>query len=150
MNVSWLKHPWINGGIHYLSAIAILNLGWEFLHMPLYTIWETGSASEIIFAAIHCTGGDVLIALSSLVLALILFGDKSWPVSQNWMVIVITVLLGFLYTIFSEWLNIEVRMAWAYRGLMPVIPVINMGLSPALQWLIVPLLSFWWVTSYKK
>jgi hypothetical protein len=45
---------------------------------------------------------------------------------------------------FSEWLNIEVRGAWAYRDTMPVIPVIGMGLSPFLQWIIVPILAFKW------
>ena len=47
-------------------------------------------------------------------------------------------------TVFSEWLNIEVRQAWAYRDAMPVIPVLGAGLSPVLQWIIVPLAGFWW------
>ena len=145
MNSSVIKPDWISGFRRYLALITVVNLSWEFLHMPLYQIWETGSVSEIVFAAIHCTGGDVLIALSSLIAALILFGDRGWPVSQSWKVIVTTVLFGFLYTMYSEWLNIEVRKTWAYRDLMPVIPVINMGLSPALQWLIIPLLGFWCV-----
>jgi hypothetical protein len=51
---------------------------------------------------------------------------------------------GLGYTIFSEWLNIVVRKSWAYSDLMPVIPVIDAGLSPVAQWIVLPLAGFWW------
>jgi hypothetical protein len=46
-------------------------------------------------------------------------------------------------------LNIEIREAWAYRDLMPVIPVIDAGLSPVLQWVAIPTAAYsyalgWW------
>ena len=50
--------------------------------------------------------------------------------------------LGVSYTIFSEWLNIVIRAAWAYRDIMPVVPVIDAGLTPLLQWIIVPTLAY--------
>jgi len=43
-----------------------------------------------------------------------------------------------VYTIFSEWLNIVVRASWAYSPLMPVVHLINIGLSPLLQWIVIP------------
>jgi hypothetical protein len=52
--------------------------------------------------------------------------------------------IGLGCTLFSEWLNIEGREAWAYRELMPVIPVIDAGLSPTAQWIVLPALAFWW------
>ena len=55
-----------------------------------------------------------------------------------------TVVIGVSYTVFSEWLNIEIRGAWAYRDGMPVIPLLDAGLSPVLQWILVPLAGFWW------
>src|SRR3546814_8106405 len=102
--------------------------------MPLYTLWETGTASAIGFAALHCTGGDILIALASVMLALFLAGRPAWPRSDSRRVIVITVILGLSYTLFSEWLNIEIRQCWAYREAMPVIPLVGTGFSPVLQW----------------
>jgi len=65
---------WLTVLRRYLVAMALGNLAWEFAHMPLYTLWETGTAGEIVFAAIHCTGGDVLIALSAVVAALLVLG----------------------------------------------------------------------------
>lgn len=133
---------WLSALRRYTAFVAVANLVWEFAHTPLYTLWETGSAGEIVFAAVHCTGGDILIALSAVMLALFFVGSPAWPAVRKSRVVVLTVAFGLGYTVFSEWLNIEVRKAWAYRDLMPVIPVIDAGLSPVLQWIIVPLAGF--------
>jgi hypothetical protein len=62
----------------YLGVIIAANLTWEFLHLPLYTIWTTGTLGEQVFAAAHCASGDILIALASLTLALVLAGERGW------------------------------------------------------------------------
>jgi hypothetical protein len=62
-------------------------------------------------------------------------------------VLLAAVAMGVGYTIFSEWLNIVVREAWAYRDIMPVIPVIDAGLTPFLQWLVVPTAAYLGATS---
>jgi hypothetical protein len=126
--------------------MAVGNLVWEFSHVPLYTIWTNGSWGEIVFAAVHCTGGDILIALSSLTIALLTVGNCAWPAERFTAVAVLTVALGLAYTSFSEWLNIVVRAAWAYSELMPVFSVFgfHVGLSPLLQWIVVPIAAFAW------
>lgn len=130
----------------YLCVILAGNLVWESAQVPLYTIWWTGTWGEIVFAAVHCTGGDVLIALTSLTLALLVAGTGAWPFERYRVVATLTVLFGVAYTSFSEWLNIVVRAAWAYSDLMPVLPLFgfDVGLSPLLQWILVPLFGFWW------
>ena len=127
----------------YFTVIALLNLIWEFAHMPLYTLWSTGTVEEIVFAAVHCTGGDILIAMSALMLPLLIVGT-GWPLKRTSVrrVIVFTMVVGLGYTVFSEWLNIVVREAWTYSELMPIVPVIDAGLSPLLQWIIIPWLAF--------
>jgi hypothetical protein len=128
----------------YLPFVAVANLAWEVAHLPLYTLWNEESPREIAFAVVHCTAGDVLIATAALVLALLLFGDHDWPETRVPQVTAATVVLGVCYTVFSEWLNIEVRGSWAYSDLMPVVPVIDTGLSPLLQWIVIPLIAFRW------
>ncbi len=135
---------WLRTLRRYMAFVAGANLVWEFAHMPLYTLWETGMRGEIVFAALHCTGGDVLIALSAFMLALFLAGTPAWPATGGRRIFILTLAFGLTYTVFSEWLNIEIREAWAYRDLMPVVPLINAGLSPVLQWIAVPLAAFWW------
>lgn len=135
---------WLIALRRYSAFIAAANLAWEFLHLPLYTIWTEGSTRELVFAAIHCTGGDVLIAIASLLLALILVGEGAWPVRGFGKVTMLTIALGLSYTVFSEWLNTVVRESWSYSERMPVIPLVGVGLSPFAQWLIIPLSGFWW------
>ncbi len=136
------RNTWLRALRNYILTLGIANLLWEFAHLPLYELWRTASYGELAFAAIHCTGGDILIGTSSIVAALLIVGEERWPVAGHRSVFFLTLLIGFSYTVFSEWLNIEVRQAWAYSELMPVIPVINMGLSPALQWVLIPMLAY--------
>ena len=136
---------WLRGLRIYLAVILAGNLVWEVLHLPLYTIWQTGSLREQAFAVLHCTLGDLLIATTSLVLALLLAGDAAWPVRRAWPVAALTILFGVSYTIYSEWLNVSVRAAWAYSEWMPVIAIgkLHIGLSPLLQWIVLPAAAAW-------
>lgn len=134
---------WLSGLRRYLLVTAIANLFWETAHLPLYTIWTDGSPRENVIAVLHCTAGDVLIALSAWAFAVLLAGRPGWPIEAAWRVAVLTVVIGFAYTVFSEWLNTAVRQSWTYSQWMPVLPGLGMGLSPALQWLVIPSLALW-------
>ncbi len=57
----------------YLGVSIVANLVWEFLQLPLYTLWTTGTRREQVFAVLHCTIGDAMIAGFSLLAALALF-----------------------------------------------------------------------------
>ena len=48
------------------------------------------------------------------------------------------IILDAAYTVFSEWLNVEIRRSWSYTAAMPVVRFLGTGLTPLLQWLIVP------------
>lgn len=139
-------NSWLTCLRRYFCFVAPANLVWEFAQLPLYTIWRDGSAGEIVFAAIHCTGGDLLIAGACLFGSLVVVGHARWPETNFLRVAGLTVVTGLGYTIFSEWLNTEIRGAWTYTELMPVLPVIGAGLSPFLQWIVVPVMAFWWMS----
>ncbi len=132
---------WLRGLRTYVGFAAAGNLAWEVIQLPLYTIWTTGTPGEQAFAILHCTGGDVLIAVATLTIALIVVGNKHWPDEHSLRVLLMTLALGVGYTIFSEWLNVILRKSWAYSPLMPVVPLFNVGLSPLLQWIVVPVFS---------
>jgi hypothetical protein len=82
--------------------------------------------------------------MAALMAALFLFATGDWPERGYRRVAALTIVFGLGYTIFSEWLNIVVRESWAYRDLMPVIPLIDAGLSPVAQWIVLPAIAFWW------
>lgn len=134
---------WLKILRRYLAFVLLANLAWEFAHLPLYTIWATASRSELVFAVAHCTLGDIIIATIALVLSVLLLGDPRWPRAGYVRVATLTTGAGVIYTIFSEWLNLVVRASWAYAPEMPVIPLLGIGLSPLLQWLVLPPLGLW-------
>jgi hypothetical protein len=111
------------------------------LQLPLYTIWRTGTASEIAFALAHCTVGDALIAAASLGAAVALVG-RGWPEAGYRRVAAAAITLGVGYTIFSEYWNVSVRGSWSYAGWMPTVPWVGTGLAPLLQWLVIPTVVF--------
>lgn len=125
----------------YLVISAAAHLAWEVLQLPLYTLWATGTLQQQTFAVLHCTVGDAMIAGLCLLLALAMFAPPSWPYAGTRRVLVASLLLGIAYTFFSEWLNVSVRGSWAYSKFMPVIPVIGTGLSPLLQWILIPVIA---------
>ena len=125
----------------YFAVLAVGNLAWEVAQMPLYTLWRTGSAWEVAFAAVHCTIGDVLIAGASLAGSLLLFGGAGWPRIHILWVAAPAVIFGLGATVLIE------RAAtawgfWAYSDLMPVLPGLGTGLAPLAQWIVVPALAF--------
>ena len=135
---------WVAVMRRYLAFIILANVAWEFLQMPLYMLWREGTGAEIAFAALHCSAGDALIAAASLFGALILYGQKEWPHKRYWRVAFLTLAIGLGYTIYSEWLNTDIRGSWAYTNVMPTLPWIGTGIAPLLQWIVVPLAGFCW------
>jgi uncharacterized membrane protein (UPF0136 family) len=126
----------------YIAVSAVLHVLWELVQLPLYTIWTTGTSREIAFAVLHCTSGDLLIATLALIAALLAVGHRDWPHQRFVPVVVAAVVIGLSYTVYSEWLNTVVRKSWTYSPMMPTLPWLGTGLSPFMQWLIVPAIAF--------
>jgi hypothetical protein len=135
---------WLRALRLYVASVAVTSLVWETLQLPLYTIWQSGTLRSQAFAVAHCTIGDVVIALTALTLALFIAGHPGWPGKGFARVAGLAILLGLVYTVFSEWLNVVVRASWAYSNLMPVVTAfgLRIGVSPLLQWLVIPMVAF--------
>lgn len=132
---------WLSALRTYLAVSAAGHLAWEAAQLPLYTIWTTATRADLAFAILHCTGGDILIALSSLVAALVVAGGSAWPSHGFARVRALTLGFGIGYAIFTEWWNVGVRGTWAYSEWMPTLPGIGTGLAPLLQWAVIPTLA---------
>lgn len=124
--------------LRYLPSVAIANLFWEVAQLPLYTLWAEASPGYVLYAVLHCTAGDVLIAGSTLLVAICLVAPRRFPQRGLARVAIVAMLLGLAYTVFSEWLNTVVRVSWAYSPSMPIVPLLGVGLAPFLQWLLLP------------
>ena len=120
-----------------------LQLLWEIAQFPLYTVWHEGDWSFILYGLVHCTLGDLLILLSIFWLVSILNRSRHWIFSPSMPNIVLFTVIGLAYTIFSEILNTRIKGTWGYTELMPIVPVIEIGGMPFLQWLLIPPVSIW-------
>ena len=139
-----LPSPCLSSAVaQYTLIITILNLIWEVLQLPLYTVWTTASRGDIAFAVLHCTGGDALIAVISLTVSLLLLRAKDWPNEKFRQVAAAAFLMGLGYTVYSEWHNTTVTQSWAYSPAMPTL--FGIGLSPVAQWIVIPAIAFWWM-----
>jgi len=132
---------WLPTLRRYFTIVAVGNFVWEWAQLPLYTLWKTGSASQITYAVVHCTGGDLLIAGATLVGSILLFGAVDWPRGRFVPVAAATVVSGIGTTAYVEHLN-TARGTWAYSDLMPLLPGMGIGLVPLAQWIVIPLLAF--------
>jgi hypothetical protein len=141
---SGLWDDWLIVFGRYLLAILIGNLLWETAQIPLYTIWRDGSPGQVAFAVVHCSAGDLLIASTALLGALALLGGGQWPYRRFGVVGSVAVAGGLAYTVFSEWLNTDIRGSWAYSVWMPRLPIIGTGLAPLGQWMAIPPLALLW------
>ena len=121
---------WLTALKQYFCVLLLGNLVWEFVQLPLYTLWDEGPWKRVVFAAVHCTGGDLLIGGSALMIGLLFVADGRWPHASYGRVAIVAGVGGLAYTVFSEWLNTEIRGSWAYSTWMPVLPVIGTGLAP--------------------
>ena len=135
------RFDWLDELRRYAGTLTLLNGLWETIQLPLYTLWREASWPKLFYAVLHCTLGDVAIAMIALVLALLILGNSAWPRDRYVQVAVVAIGMGFTYTIYSEWLNVSVLKSWAYSDAMP--QVFGIGLSPLLQWLILPAVAFW-------
>ncbi len=130
-------------GLRVLGAMLVGNVIWETLHLPLYTLWATGPQRYLAFVVVHCSVGDLMIATGALLAAVVLVG-RGWPGRSYGRVAALMIMFGLAYTVFSEWLNVSVRGSWAYAASMPVLPMLGTGVSPLLQWMLVPAAAFAW------
>ena len=62
----------------YVAVMAAGDLAWEFAQLPLYTLWRTASPAHVVFAALHCWMGDLLIAALCLAFGVGL-AVRGWP-----------------------------------------------------------------------
>jgi hypothetical protein len=119
------------------AALAfVLNLTWEIAHVRLYTIWAAGDGGSVTWALLHCSLGDVVIALAMFALAGIALRRADWPASRPWTGGAIVVIGAIAFTAWSEWYNVYRAGNWGYTASMPMI--FGIGASPLLQWIVLP------------
>lgn len=123
-----------------IAAVAfLLNFGWEMIQMPLYKNTEYNT-SGILFCALASVA-DVIMTLLLYFFFSVIYSNKFWVKYLTVVRVFLLMLAGGLGAVLAEIRHINLGN-WAYNDSMPVIPFVNAGLSPVLQFMILPFIIF--------
>ncbi len=115
----------------------LLNFAWEVLQTPFfYDIID--KIKTVVRYRFHCTLGDVMISLAGFWFVALILRSRNWFLNPTKKKLLLFVAFGVSYTIFSEIKNVSLNKLWAYSDFMPVVPYIDVGIVPLIQWIIIP------------
>ncbi len=120
-----------------LSIITIFivalvsNFLWENIHSHLYDNYKGGRITQFIL--FRASLFDAL--LISIIVPPFIFLESI--VEYSWAIIIV----GFIVAIFNEWYGLNTKR-WKYKTSMPIIPVLNVGITPAVQLAVLGYASF--------
>lgn len=135
----WRRHPEVR-----LLVLALpLEAVWETAQLPLYTLWYRNDWSYILYSLAHCTVGDLLILLVAYELVAALVRSRHWFAGPVRPAGALFTFIGAAYTVYSELINTVPGGAWEYTAQMPRVPVFDIGVTPLLQWILIPPLVLW-------
>ena len=122
-------------GLSFLSFF--LNFFWEVAQTYFYT-FKDSPFDTMLYGWLHCAWVDVMIILGCFWLVCLVSRNRRWFLRLNKVNFACFVMAGVVYTTFSEWANVQVFGSWSYNEAMPTIPPIGVGLTPILQWIVIP------------
>ena len=126
---------------------VLLNFPWEILQAPLFE----GMADAPHWPAVRrCTVaslGDGVIMLAAFWAVAAFTRSRRWLLTATSRQTLGFTAIGLTATVAVEHLAIAGwwPMGWSYSNAMPTVPAIGTGLSPLLQWLLLPPLTVWLV-----
>jgi len=123
-----------------LLLAFILNFAWEIIQGPLYKGF-TYSISHVVFCGLASLADAIMVILIYFVLAII-YKDPLWIKHINLQRTLILILIGGIGAILAEMRHLSLGN-WSYASSMPVLPFVNAGLSPVLQFMFLPVLIFY-------
>lgn len=118
----------------------LLNYAWEIVQIPLYTNAPVNIA-HIAFCGLATVADVVMVLLMYLISALI-FNDPLWIRKFSLPRFLFIFFIGGIGAIAAETRHLHLK-TWAYTSYMPIIPVFHVGLSPVLQFMILPACIFY-------
>lgn len=126
----------------------LLNYPWELMQVPLYQSMPEAAHWDAIKVCTRATLGDGIIMLLAYWGAALLVQDRWWVARPSLAPVLALIAIGVGITVLLERLAIvsnNPNWGWRYAEAMPMVPVLEIGLTPLLQWVILPLLLVWFV-----
>lgn len=117
-----------------------LHFVWEFLQVPFFAGLPTSEHWPAIKVCTRATIGDVGFALIAFWTTAAFSRSRRWITMSSGRELAVFLTVGLVLTVVAEFHATEVAGRWSYADAMPTLPVLGTGLTPLLQWIVVPLL----------
>ncbi len=131
--------------LNFAVFAFLLNFPWELLQITLYVGMAEAPHWAATKVCAFATLGDALIMVGAYWMAAFAARSRQWFVKPRQWPITVFLLAGIAITIVLERLATGPLDRWQYAGTMPVVPFLGVGLTPLLQWLVLPPLCLWFV-----
>lgn len=115
----------------------LLNFVWEFWQAPFFRDMTEAMHGAGILACSRAALGDTAIALVAY-WGVAFWNSRFWLRRPTVLQISGYIGIGVAITVLLEWSATRWLGRWQYSEQMPLVPVLELGLVPLLQWVIVP------------
>ena len=136
--------------VQFVIFTFLFNFVWEMVQAPLFVGAPESAYSKVLKGCSAATFGDVIISLFIYHLAAAFYGSRDWGIRKNRRSIIRYVGAGIAVTIVFEILFTQIWVRWTYLKVMPVIPLVHVGLTPILQWALIPPTVLWYLKQQKN
>ena len=129
----------------FLFAV-LLNFPWEFMQVPLFEGMAEAPHWAAIRVCARATLGDGVIVLISYWVTSAGCRDRWWFQRPAAMQVAAFAAVGLAITVLLEHLATRSNhpaWGWRYSDEMPLVPVVAIGLTPFLQWILLPPIIAW-------
>jgi len=125
--------------IKIIVISIVLNFVWEMVQMPLYENFSFSDKTTVF--CLLASLGDAIMILIIYFIGSALFKSYSWFARINLRTIVYIAIAGLVLSVSGELIALNLNL-WNYSSLMPKLFFTSIGLSPILQMIILPILTF--------
>ncbi|NOZ61027.1 MAG: hypothetical protein GXO74_05055 [Calditrichaeota bacterium] len=141
MNKYKVKHI-VSFEAKFLLVAFVLSLIYELGHSPLYNFVDAPTLGRKLYYIFHCSLRDLAPFLFGYHLVALLLKNWLWIYGgTNWKKIGLFTFFAFIYTVASEMYHVHILKSWSFKESMPIVPILEIGLTPFLQNLILAPLS---------
>lgn len=137
-------------GLRLLTGVLVvgflLNFAWEMAQLPAYMAGN-GEPYRMGFleSALHCfvpTLGDIVVVGLTFLLGWAIHARPDWIRALDWRDSLLVSLTLVLLAIIIEMVAVDRLGRWQYSDLMPIVPLVQVGLLPTIQLALLTVLTF--------
>ena len=132
-----LSRPRVFSAVFVIGVLV--NYVWELAQAPLFEGLTPGNVWWHCFVA---SLGDGVILLVILVVGWCIHRRIDWFMKPGVSGYTVMAVSGLLIAVLVEWVAVHVVQRWSYAAAMPLLPVVNIGIVPLAQMLLLPPLIF--------